>query len=702
MFLIDTPPFPYHDPWVSSFEERIKTLSRGEQRVAYFYETPDNSTFRYRVYNMIQTLQSAKNGVSAAYFTQREIDDLDKVIDISDVLVICRSRYNDKLNHAITKARNKGKKVFFDVDDLVFNTDYIHLLLDTLDQDLNHPNVWDFWAAYTARLGMTLKLCDEAITTNQYLAAQIQAFTKKNVSIIPNFLNREQLNYSEKIFEEKKAKNFARNDQIHLGYFSGTPSHNKDLEIISDSLVNLLESDPRLVVRIVGYIDIKGPLQNYQSRIEMIPLQDFINLQRYIGEVEINLVPLQDNEFTNCKSELKYFEAGIVGTLSIATPTYTFINAIDPPANGYLAKSHEWFAAIQNCIYSLPTYSEIAQVAYDRSLVEYSYENFAEKLNNSLFSIHENDSNIYPNENVHLRSDWVSEITPELSFRYSLSTEKKNRKQKLLSKISPLTDAGIEIGPLADPVVTKDESGGLIKYVDYAPADVLREIYKNDTYVKIKNIVDVDYIWGNKELIELTDGKLFDYVIASHVIEHVPDMLGWLKEISEILIAGGVLSLAIPDKRFTFDYYRELSSPGAIIEAYFRHNREPSPQAVFDYIALSQKIDVTSAWQKKVASEMKINEMLLIHAFNISKQSFDEATYHDAHVNVFTPISFLNLIELFSRLDLLDFEVVDFYDTKYNTIEFFASLEKIPENIQGKDKLDMQLSNINIFRKLLN
>jgi hypothetical protein len=385
MFLINTPPFPYSDPWQSSFEERLKTLARGQQRVAYFYESPDNSTFRYRVYNMIQALHAMQNGVSAAYFTQSEIDSLDKVVDIADVLVICRSRYNDKINRAITRARSKGKKVIFDVDDLVFNPDYVHLLLDTLDQDLNHPNVWDFWAAYTARLGMTLKLCDEAITTNSYLASYINAYSQKPVSVIPNFLNKEQLDYSASIYEEKKASRFARNDNIHLGYFSGTPSHNKDLGIISDTLVRLLETDPRIFVRIVGFIDLKGPLQNYRSRIELIPLQDFINLQRYIGEVEVNLVPLQDNEFTNCKSELKYFEAGIVGTISIATPIYTYTKSISDFDHGYLAKSYEWGEKINLLIENLHQYPILCEKAYINSLENYGYMNQKDNIVKALF-----------------------------------------------------------------------------------------------------------------------------------------------------------------------------------------------------------------------------------------------------------------------------------------------------------------------------
>jgi SAM-dependent methyltransferase len=117
--------------------------------------------------------------------------------------------------------------------------------------------------------------------------------------------------------------------------------------------------------------------------------------------------------------------------------------------------------------------------------------------------------------------------------------------------------------------------------------------------VNIYNIVDVDYLWGENSLNKLVDEKRFDYIITSHVIEHVPDMIGWLKELADVLKDNGVLSLAIPDKRFTFDYYRELSTPGMFIESYLRNLRRPSPQAIFDYVALTIKVDPTIAWEEK-------------------------------------------------------------------------------------------------------
>ena len=387
MFITDIPRVVYADPWKSSFEERLIALGKGQQRVAYFYENPDTSTFRYRVYNMMQVLHASTSDISAAYFTGAELDRLERVIEVADVLVVCRTKYTDKVNRAICRARALGKPVFFDIDDLVFNTAHVHLILDTLDQDLSHPNVWDFWFAYVGRQGATLSLCDRAITTNHYLAERIHAFTGKPVSVIPNFLNREQLEISNRIFHAKSVRSFRRTSRLHVGYFSGTPSHNKDLEVISDTLVDLLEEHPNIVLRFVGFMDLKGPLRNYETRIERFPLQDFVNLQRLIGDTEVNLVPLQDNEFTNCKSELKYFEAGIVGTVSIASPVFTLKNAIQDGNNSFLSKSYEWHDKIEHIIRILDSdYLDVAENAYRDSEAKFAWYNQSRLVESTLFS----------------------------------------------------------------------------------------------------------------------------------------------------------------------------------------------------------------------------------------------------------------------------------------------------------------------------
>jgi len=99
-----------------------------------------------------------------------------------------------------------------------------------------------------------------------------------------------------------------------------------------------------------------------------------LNLQRVIGDVEINVVPLQDNEFANCKSELKYFEAAIVGTVTIATPTFTYREAIDDGRNGYLATAQQWTDILQERVAAMDGVHTVAERAAADALERYAPE----------------------------------------------------------------------------------------------------------------------------------------------------------------------------------------------------------------------------------------------------------------------------------------------------------------------------------------
>lgn len=355
-------PVQYRDPWSETFAERLAALSRGAPRVAYFYERPDTSTFRYRCFNMIESLALAEPGVGAAWFSAEELAWADRIIDRADTIVICRARYTPAFGRLITTAKSRGRRVLFDVDDLIFDTRFTHLVLDTLDQNTTETDL-DFWFAVMARIGETMRLCDGVILTNEFLSRRAEDFCGLPTWVVPNYLNGAQLDLSARILERKRATGWRRDGRIHLGYFSGTPSHNRDFAIVADTLAELLQRDRRLVLRIVGFLEPRGRLATMTDRIERFPLQDFLNLQRLIGEVELNLVPLQDNTFTNCKSELKVFEAAITGTLSIAAPSFTLRRAIEECEAGWVAPAHRWEEILLQAIDRLGDYPRMAEAA---------------------------------------------------------------------------------------------------------------------------------------------------------------------------------------------------------------------------------------------------------------------------------------------------------------------------------------------------
>jgi glycosyltransferase involved in cell wall biosynthesis len=342
--------------------------------VAYFYEQPDNSTFRYRVYNMIQALTCAGLDISAAFFCLDDLPWTQEIADSADRLVICRTRYDHRVGQLINAFRSRRKPVLFDIDDLVFDTRYVDLILDTLDQDCQHPEAWDFWYACIGRLGGTLRLCDGAITTTPPLAEAIRRFASVPVAVAPNFLNHEQLAISEQVYAEKKASGFQREGPVHLGYFSGTPTHRKDFGLIAPALATLLAERPDVHLSLVGHLEVPQALVRHKARIHVHPFQDFVNLQRLIASVELNLVPLQTNVFTNAKSDLKYVDAAVVGTQTIATPTIPYRNALRQGETGYLASAHQWVAVMRHAINALEQYAPRAGRARDDVLARYTPE----------------------------------------------------------------------------------------------------------------------------------------------------------------------------------------------------------------------------------------------------------------------------------------------------------------------------------------
>ena len=357
MYELGVEPYPYqHDPWRQPLADRVRMLRRRSTRVAYYYHQPDNSTFRYRAYAMAQALNAADIGVSASYFHDSDRDLLPELMDEIDVLVVVRSKYTARLDHLITVARSRGVRVLFDCDDLVFEPALATMITSTLDQDMRHDSaegdeLWNVWFGYLSRIRTTMELCDGFISTNQLLVDEAREVTGLPGSVVPNFLTSEQVDYSLALVAARTAQGSTRDGRLHIGYFSGTPTHNKDFAIVHGALRDVLLAHPEVVVRLVGFLELKGTaLAPFADRIEWVPFTDFLNLQRLIAETEINVAPLQDNRFTNCKSELKFFDAGAVGIPTLASPTFTARNAITDGVDGRIVANHEWYPALEELV----------------------------------------------------------------------------------------------------------------------------------------------------------------------------------------------------------------------------------------------------------------------------------------------------------------------------------------------------------------
>lgn len=378
--------YNFSEPWNIPFGKRFSQFLSGKIKIAYFYEQPNNSSFRYRTYNMTEALNKLTDGeISASYFFMSNISDARLIVEYADLLVVCRSRYSPQLEFFLQSFRSRGKKILFDIDDLVFDLDYVDVLIDSLDLDISSSQVLDDWFSYVGRMGKCLKMCDGAIATNGFLADRVQEFSNLPALVIPNFLNEAQQNYSNELLFAKKNGFYSSDGKNTIGYFSGSPSHNLDFKVVTPALLELFQRDSSINLFIAGYIEPDETLKKYSSRIHYHPFTDYVNLQKLIASVDVNIVPMQDNVFTNCKSNLKYFEASIVGVSSVATPVFTYRNSISNDVNGYLAQSHQWVDKIHQALIDSSPCSYVSEQARSHTLDNYSWDSKIENIVNVLF-----------------------------------------------------------------------------------------------------------------------------------------------------------------------------------------------------------------------------------------------------------------------------------------------------------------------------
>ncbi|MBT8114006.1 MAG: class I SAM-dependent methyltransferase [Arenicella sp.] len=244
---------------------------------------------------------------------------------------------------------------------------------------------------------------------------------------------------------------------------------------------------------------------------------------------------------------------------------------------------------------------------------------------------------------------------------------------------------GIEIGPLVNPIVTHDMSN--VKYVDRASTAELREWYCQDKDINVDDIMEIDYVWGDQSLSEATDGKeQFDYCIASHVIEHIPDLITWLEEISSILKVGGTASFAVPDKRYTFDILRSVTTPAEVIDCYLRKLRRPSFRHIYDHFSNHVDVEINDVWDANFDASQLRPGWSAEQAFAACRDALDNDKYVDSHCSVFTEDSFFELLTTVSALGLLGFRVKRNFPVSRGRFEFFVQLEKIDSKLPPVEK----------------
>ncbi|MGQ0723533.1 MAG: methyltransferase domain-containing protein [Candidatus Eiseniibacteriota bacterium] len=228
--------------------------------------------------------------------------------------------------------------------------------------------------------------------------------------------------------------------------------------------------------------------------------------------------------------------------------------------------------------------------------------------------------------------------------------------------------AGLEIGPSFRPLVPKS-AGGNVKIADHADAETLRTKYREVPGAS-ERIEDVDFVMSGGLAQSIPLRSHFDWIVASHVIEHVADLVGFLSDCELLLKPGGVLALAVPDKRFCFDAARGISGLGEVMRAHAERRTKPDRHDVLDYHMNTVSRGGVFGWHEGYGEPLTLLYDSTEWAVAQSKRA--DAEFVDVHIWRFTPSSFRLVIEDLRALGEIRLREADFSDTVEH--EFYVSL----------------------------
>lgn len=231
------------------------------------------------------------------------------------------------------------------------------------------------------------------------------------------------------------------------------------------------------------------------------------------------------------------------------------------------------------------------------------------------------------------------------------------------------TALGLEFGALDAPFLRRPPYNVL--HVDHVDKKGCVEKYRlagEVGQISPDQIVDVDIVWpaGDPLLGSVVGNRRFDYAVASQVIEHIADPIGWLREIASVLRSGARLNLSIPDKRYTFDRDRSLSTAADILDAHVRNLKRPTFRQIFDHRVS------TTAREAMPCDPPEFYRRVYRGTLDWER----EERYVDVHCYVWTYGSFLECWQIIGALDLVPLALDEAWEPIDGANEFIVSLRK--------------------------
>ncbi len=289
------------------------------------------------------------------------------------LVVMWRVPHSTHIEGIVQVAHGQGATVIYDVDDLMFRPEMA--VIDIIDGIRSQKFSELETQAFFARIGRALKACDMVTCPTEELARHARRMGKP-AYVLPNGFDAASHDFSRAARRQWLQD---RDDLLRIGYAAGSRTHQRDFAVAAAAVARILRENDKARLTMfrdpssgegVVLMDEFPEFAGLEAKIEWRDMVGLHELPRELARFAVNIAPLEaGNPFCEAKSELKYFEAGLVGVATVASPSGPFVRSIQDGVTGRLAAGEaEWHAALRDLLADAKLRDRMGMAAYHDSL----------------------------------------------------------------------------------------------------------------------------------------------------------------------------------------------------------------------------------------------------------------------------------------------------------------------------------------------